>query len=391
MTICFLTAEVPNLRSGGVENVTYRLAQGFCEKGYIVHCLTLDSYDKDKIHNGEEKFICLSIGHNGDATKVVEDYIYDNKIDIIINQVVNVRWQIILNAIKSKFPSVRFIKVLHTDPSYLMNGIVDLEPLYYQSGELSRLLYALNPITFVRRYRRNKYARILYSEWIDFYDQVVLLSDKVVNDFKQIAGKRDASNVMAISNPVEFQITENSRKENILLYVGRLNKEAKRPDRLLAIWKKLSGQFPNWSLIFVGDGPIRSDMEKYCEQEAIARVEFTGRTDPMPYYKKASVCCITSTYEGFPLVCAESLSNCVVPIAFDSFGVAKDLIKDGFNGVLVKPYSIDAYCQALSRLMSDEEYLSGLRAYIREDIDFKNRFSMNTIMQQWFLLFNQLI
>lgn len=387
MNICFLTAEVPNLRSGGVENVTYRLVRGLSEKGHSVHCLTFDSYNIC----GGGNLACLSIGYDGDATKIVENYIRDNDIDVIINQVVNVRWQLLLNALKPKFPSIRFIKVLHTDPAYLTKGVTDSQPLYHQAGSLSRLFYALNPITLVRRHRRAKYAQALYGEWVDFYDQVVLLSDKVIDDFKHIAGRPYATNVTAISNPIDFVNAEHfSQKENIVLYVGRMHKEAKRPDRLVAVWKKLYRKFPKWKLVFVGDGPLRGELVDYCQHNNIERIEFVGKTDPIPYYKKASICCVTSTYEGFSLVCAEALSNYIVPIAFDSYGAVKDLIEDGVNGLLVKPYSIDAYCKALTKLMSDEKYLNSLRENICEDLDFKKRLAMDNIIRQWEELFNRL-
>ena len=43
MNICFLTSEIPNLRSGGVENVTFRLAVGFHQNGHNVYCINLDN------------------------------------------------------------------------------------------------------------------------------------------------------------------------------------------------------------------------------------------------------------------------------------------------------------------------------------------------------------
>lgn len=389
MNICFFISEIPNLTSGGVENVTYRLATSLQAKGYNVYCLTSAHIP----NNYDSCFTLKSIDFNNTSSnKQVIDLLLKYKINIVINQSVELKWYYILNDIRLQIPDIALIKVLHTDPAYLIKGIRDKEPLYTNSGGFPhRFLYRLSPITILRRYRRSKYTKKTYQEWIKLYDQVVLLSDKFISDFKQLARCTGAKNISYISNPIELTTASIlNKKEKIVLYVGRMYREAKRPDRLLAIWKKIYQTYPDWQLIYVGDGPIRSNLENYCIKHNITNVNFVGQTNPTPYYQKASILCITSTYEGFGLVCGEALANGVIPIAFNSFGAIQDLINDGCTGLLVTPFKLNEYANKLSKVISTPLYMETLRKNIIENKDFKIRYSIESITHEWELLFKKL-
>ncbi len=180
-------------------------------------------------------------------------------------------------------------------------------------------------------------------------------------------------------------------KEKIIVYVGRLNREAKRPDRLLKIWGKIYKSFPDWKLIFIGDGPLRNSLEIYTKQHQLEHVYFTGQINPSNYLRKASIICITSTYEGFSLVCAEALANNVIPIAFDSYEAIKDLIDDGRTGILVKPYNLNIYANNLTELMYNTTFSNQLYNNISSDKNIRQRLSMDNILNNWEILFHKLL
>lgn len=389
MNICFFTAEVPNLRSGGVENVTYRLAKALGSRGHQVHCLTLDENDT----HADLPFNHMSIGRQGDAANVVSDYLMTCAIDVVVNQAVEVRWLDIVERIKALTPTCRFIKVLHSDPSCTIKGVTDGEPNYVEGTALSRALYRISPVALARRKKRIDYTRSLYRRWLGTYDKVALLSANFVEDFNRIAATDSSSTkVVAISNPVDFpESATGAEKEKIVLFVGRLHQNAKRPDRLLAVWRKVCPRSPEWKLIIVGDGPMRQALERYCKKENLTNVEFTGIIDPLPYYRRASIIGITSTYEGLPTVCGEALANGVIPIAFSSFGAICDLISDGRTGVLIPPFHVKEYAKHLARLMADAECRACLRRNIESDAEFRKRFDINNICAQWESLFAGLI
>lgn len=385
MNICFLTSEIPNLRSGGVENVTFRLAIGFRQNGHNVYCINLDN---KLSYIDRLPFEFINIERNYNCCDSILKYINDNSIDIIINQSPLYLWKHILKYIKPQTPNITFIKVLHTDPTYYIKGVFDKEPLYISGNKISRLLYRISPITQIRKHRRKLYLQSLYCEWIDFYDHVVVLSNKVINDFKNLAKKPDCTNISAISNPIDFSYIDiNKKREKIILYVGRMHREAKRPDRLIHIWEKLHDFYTDWKLICIGDGPMLSDLESYCIKKKIKNIYFIGQTNPVPYYDKASVLCLTSTTEGFGLVCGEALAHGVIPIAFNSFGAVRDLITDNYNGLLIEPFNLNDYALKLAKIMSNQSYADHLRKNIINNRDFHFNYKIENILKQWDNLF----
>ena len=87
----------------------------------------------------------------------------------------------------------------------------------------------------------------------------------------------------------------------------------------------------------------------------LKKVHFYGNKNPIEYYKRAKILCMTSAYEGFPLVLAEAQTFGTIPIAFNSFASITDIIKDGDNGLLIEPFNISKYASILSELMENEE------------------------------------
>lgn len=384
MNICFLITQYPNPQSGGIENVTYRLALGLLSHENNVSCITFG-----KPNGSYLPFECLCISENTNED-IILDFISKRSIDIIINQCIEIKWFYILKYIRLKLPNIKLIKAHHTDPLSSLKGVYDNEPLYIDDNSFSRLVYHISPITFLRKRRRYSYLKNLYNEWGHFYDSVVLLSHRFIPLFKQLSGDNNCL-VTAIENPVDSNLEEKSiNKEKIILFIGRLNQEAKRPDRLMKIWEKIYKSFNDWKLIFIGDGPLRNSLEKYVERHHIEHVYFTGQINPSDYLKKASIICITSTYEGFSLVCAEALANNVIPIAFNSYEAVKDLIYDGKTGLLVKPYDLNAYAKKLANLMSNSTYADQLRNCILNDTGFKVRYAMGSVVEKWEKLFTEL-
>ena len=155
----------------------------------------------------------------------------------------------------------------------------------------------------------------------------------------------------------------------------------------MKIWKKIYKDFPDWRLSIVGDGPDRKMLEGYCEKRGLCRIHFYGYTDPKPFYERASILCMTSEYEGFPMVLTEAMQFGCIPIAYDSFDAVKDIIKDGNSGILVPPFSMKEYTNQLACLMSDEEKLKRMSEYCMQDV---TRFSIDSIVDQWEHLFETL-
>ena len=167
-------------------------------------------------------------------------------------------------------------------------------------------------------------------------------------------------------------------KEPILLFVGRLDNRSKKLFTLIDIWYRLCKLYPQWKLIIVGDGPDKDVLINKAKD--ISNIEFKGYQDPREYYEKASIFCMTSIFEGFPMCLTEAMQFGCVPIAFDSFSAVYDIIKPGETGELVKSFDKKEYVGKLIHLIDDETYRKKLS---KNAFQYVKRYDIANILPKW--------
>ena len=157
-------------------------------------------------------------------------------------------------------------------------------------------------------------------------------------------------------------------------------KPQKNPGAFLAAAARLAPLHPRARFLFVGggesleklrDGARRLGLEKTCV--------FTGwRKDTPELLAAGDIFAMTSLWEGLPRSLVEALRTGLPSVCYLTDGVA-DLLEEGRNGFPVKQGDLDAFCAALSRLISDGELRSRLAAgasatpLAEFDIDFMVR------------------
>lgn len=193
-----------------------------------------------------------------------------------------------------------------------------------------------------------------YRDMFRGSDKVVFLSRHYTEDALQLAGAPERARLYAIPNLLTYDPVQPdlSGKENAVLYVGRLADSPKKVDRLLNVWKKVQPLHPDWHLYLVGDGPERGNLERMAERLKLENVHFEGVQEPAPYYRKARILCLTSTHEGMPMVINEALSYGCVPVVFNSFHAAEDMLPNRETGRLIPPFNLRLFAREMDELMS---------------------------------------
>jgi glycosyltransferase involved in cell wall biosynthesis len=120
--------------------------------------------------------------------------------------------------------------------------------------------------------------------------------------------------------------------------------------QLLAAWEQ-SGVIGE--LVIVGgiNDSLKSLLVRYLERDDVRLVGFTR--DIGPLYKSADIFVFPSLEEGDPQVTYQA-AGCGLPVITTAMGSAS-IIKNGFNGLIVKPYDVDGLADAISRLASSPE------------------------------------
>ena len=139
----------------------------------------------------------------------------------------------------------------------------------------------------------------------------------------------------------------------------------------------------NIKLLILGDGEDLFNLKKKAENSPIEFIPFTN--NPFPYIKNAKYCCLTSKFEGFPRAVIESLSIVKPIVSVDCSG-SKEIILNGYNGLLVKNNNSQDFANAMNRLILDKDLYNNCKQNARESV---KHLSLNEIGKKWDDLINE--
>jgi len=155
------------------------------------------------------------------------------------------------------------------------------------------------------------------------YNNVTLLSRGVATDLFSPAKRSQALRESWGASPDDV----------VVVLVGRLAKE-KNVGLVIASFEAIKLRLRSAKLVFVGDGPLRKQLEKSCPEAIFAGVR--KNEELATHYASGDVFLFSSLTETFGNVVPEALASGLAVISYDN-AAAKELIKTGQNGVLVSP------------------------------------------------------
>lgn len=386
MNILFLYSEQIDPTAGGVERVSFNLGNYFESCGYNIFFLgknsCINTTDKRQYYLPDSSCTSESNIH------FFCDFLKKNSIRIVINQG-GTSPEISELSYYCKAFQVKLISVVHNS---LLSSIINFDFVYDRKFEKLGISWLLTITRFkifkdlllkLYKYKHQRHYRSLCKE----SDIVLLLSYKFKNELIFFLDEYTVPNVLAIPNPTAFCDIVHKKKKKEILYVGRINCSQKRVDILLLIWSRLCNNFNDWTLNIVGEGSELNYIKVKSRKLGLINILFHGKTDPMPFYETASIICMTSSFEGLPMTLIEAMQFGAVPIAFDSFVSASDLIENNVDGCLIAPFDINQYVIELRGLMSDT---SRLNRFSLSAIEKSKKFDISNIGPQWLSLFNSL-
>ena len=372
---------------GGAERVSSLVATMLHRRGFEVWIFCTE-VDKSKLSSEELTSICFETcgsfsGQHDFADKVLE---FDSRHHFDVIAVLSSLLRGI-NRISLHTPA-RIVYFQHSTPFW---------ELRYKFSSIQRRV-AHNPYERLRLWllesvlhRTERRIKAQYLRAYNSCDAFGVLCEGYRRRFEQTYGLGRPNRLRVIRNalpPLPAEYVPDKRHE--VLYIGRLSYEDKRLDRLLEIWRRTERRLPDWRLRIGGQGNDKERLQEMAVRTGLQRVEFHPfTTEPWRYYATASICCLTSDYEGWPLVLAEAQQTGTVPIAFDCVeGISDILAPNWENGVLIRPFDLDSYTESLQRLMSD----SSLRERIsRRCIEKAREYSPDRMVSEWIDMLDTLL
>lgn len=142
-----------------------------------------------------------------------------------------------------------------------------------------------------------------------------------------------------------------------VVFVGRLEKRKGLRDLVLG-FRELQRRVERARLIIVGDGPLRSDVERFVERHRVPNVVMAGyvpRSVLPRYYASADIACFPATGgESFGVVILEAMASGLPVVATEVPGYLS-VVEAGRDSLTVRPRSPIELGAALTVLARDPE------------------------------------
>lgn len=384
MNIVFITDNYVDPTSGGIARTTHILAQALVHT-YNYCCYSV--YANTPIQQpSDENVFTWAYQWEGQEDFYSKVQALNGCILIIQSPCTLIR-----SILQMALPSTRIIYVFHGTPGF------ELIPLRWPVA-CYRLTHAIAfkqtlkqlAIQVLQRITSKQFLYKLiqtkYTLPIGKVDRMVVLSQGIIDQYLAI-GNGNANQFSVIPNPTVFPLSQEVPvKQKEVLIVARLDDWHKRIFDALRIWRQLQmdAAYQDWILRIMGDGIDLPFYKRYVQRKHIPNVFFEGHQAPQKYYQRASLFMMTSACEGFPMTLLEAEQFGCIPVAFNNFASAQDIICDGKNGFLISNNDVGLYIQKLQQLMSDKSLRESMS---RQCVDMSECFTIENIAKQWNQLF----
>ncbi len=349
--ICFLIGNLSH--SGGTERVTTLIANALTEKNYQISILSLEDgrqpffelVSSIKTYSLYPEKISFKKNFFG-AVWRIRKFVTQHQIDTLI----------VVDSISCIFtvPALFGLRVKHICWEHF-NFNVNLGVKYRDVGRKWAAKYCDYVVTLTKRDK-------------ELWEQGI----------KNIKAK-----IIPIANPSPFEVQENipSLDYKTILCVGRLTYQ-KGFDLLITAWAKVAHQVPGWKVIIVGSGEDELMLKQMAKDLGVGdSIIFAGRQKDMDqFYRQASFFCMSSRFEGFPMVLLEAQSYGLPIVAFDCDTGPAELVNKE-TGFLVTNGDIIQLGDALQKTIDctvDQYNKMVEQAFISSE-----NYKLNSIISHW--------
>ena len=128
-------------------------------------------------------------------------------------------------------------------------------------------------------------------------------------------------------------------------------------DYLLDAWALLQPRFPDWRLLFIGDGPRRPHLASRIEQAKLGKsITLVGNQDDVPLWLNSLDLFALPSFgdEGVPQGIMQAMA-CGLAVVSTPVGAIEEAVQRDRTGLIVPPRDARALADALARLMSDAD------------------------------------
>ncbi|HAA32548.1 MAG TPA: glycosyltransferase family 4 protein, partial [Cyanobacteria bacterium UBA8553] len=328
-----LTLVISSISSGGAERVMSIMANYWVVQEWEITLLTFDDGSKPPFYDldfrirhislniaGESPNPVIRIWNNLKRVHVLQTAIAQSKPDAVISFIDQVN---VLTLLATRSLNIPVVVSERVDPTLYSIGRI--------WEQLRRWTYPL-------------------------CDRLVVQAQGALNYFSSELPNR----VCIIPNPVLLPTKRKATSdkvavERVLIAIGRFTRQ-KGFDLLLQAFARLKDDYPEWTVMILGDGELRTELESMRNQLGLSeRVNFPGVVkNPDKFLVEADIFVMPSRFEGFPNALCEAMACGLPVISTDCPSGPREIIRHDVDGILVPNENVEALVAAMEHLMSDE-------------------------------------
>lgn len=266
-----------------------------------------------------------------------------------------------------------------------LNFITKIEDRSIKIGEfhVTRYQYGAEAIR-----SKNPIIRLIKKRWaIGFIHNLMKLKKVVLLTHESAIDFPELSNMVVIPNPISTPINGKSADLSAkkAIAVGRYAPQ-KGFDLLIAAWRLVVDQHPDWILNIYGEGDLKEKLESQIKELNLDNHCFLQPTtvEIIEKYQASSLFILSSRYEGLPLVLGEAMSYGLASVAFACPCGPRDMITDGVDGLLVKNGDYKEMAIKITQLIEDSKLREkiGIQAQVTA-----KKYTIEQIAKRWDDLF----
>ena len=360
---CIFSAQyLPHM--GGVERYTYYLAKELITKGHEVTVVTSLS-EGQKEHEVSEQIeiyrmssINLMSGRlpvlkSDTNTSQIEKQLKSKGFDFVL---INTRFYLMsLYGARFAYKNRIAAGVLEHGTSHLTfnNRIFDVAEKIYEHGITAVLKH------YCKDYYGVSKACCEWSAHFGIKSKGVLYNAIDLNEVCEL-----------MANPVKSYRNDFHVKKDavVITFTGRMLIEK----GIYELMEAVSGLNSEIILFMAGDGPEFENMKKKAQalKKENIRIIPLGRIDfqhVMALLKETDIYCLPSVSEGFPTSVLEAVAaKCFVITTYN--GGARELIKDGVSGMILKNNEADRIRDAIKKALNDPVWMENAKETAYEEL-----------------------
>jgi glycosyltransferase involved in cell wall biosynthesis len=239
------------------------------------------------------------------------------------------------------------------------------------------IVHMLAAVDMERKYKLP--FHIIQNSGLKKYKNIIVTSDVLKNKIK----KMHDCNMAVISNGINKVCTPIYKKQQYILFLGRIEIDQKGIDLLISAFKKFNGKNNEFKLIIAGNGnpkEVEKINELIKENSLQKYIVLKGKVSGIAkdsLLKNAACVAVSSRFETYSLVALEAMAYSAPLVHFDIEG-----LKWIPNNVSqkVKPYDIIDFSEALTRVILQTK---STNAMIKEGNEYAKKFTWDSLAKKY--------